>query len=54
MKARAWQVTVSIGCLTCSKAEVKTEELIQQADDLMYAAKLKGKNTVQYFEEPRR
>ena len=54
MKARAWQVTVSIGCLTCSKAEVKTEELIQQADDLMYAAKLKGKNTVQYSEEPRR
>ena len=48
MKARSWPVTVSIGSLTCSVADGDVEKLIEQADDLMYAAKLRGKNTVEY------
>ena len=48
MKERSWPVTVSVGSLTCAGSDGDVEKLIEQADDLMYAAKLKGKNTVQY------
>jgi diguanylate cyclase (GGDEF)-like protein len=48
MQAKAWPVTVSIGCFTCADGGGDVEELIRRADDLMYAAKLKGKNAVQY------
>jgi diguanylate cyclase (GGDEF)-like protein len=48
MQKKAWPVTVSIGSLTCSDSGEDIEALIRQADDLMYAAKLKGKNAVQY------
>ncbi|MGA2640794.1 MAG: GGDEF domain-containing protein [Spirochaetia bacterium] len=48
MQERARGVTVSIGSLTCSNAELSVEELIHQADDLMYAAKIKGRNTAEY------
>ena len=48
MKERSWPVTVSVGSLTCAGSDGDVEKLIEQADDLMYAAKLRGKNTVQY------
>jgi diguanylate cyclase (GGDEF)-like protein len=43
MKARSWPVTVSIGALTCSDANVDVEELLQRADRLMYVSKMQGK-----------
>jgi diguanylate cyclase (GGDEF)-like protein len=43
MKARSWPVTVSIGALTCSDANVDVEELLQRADHLMYVSKMQGK-----------
>jgi diguanylate cyclase (GGDEF)-like protein len=48
MQAGKWPVTVSIGALTHSGGVEDVEELIRKADNLMYAAKLKGKNSVQY------
>jgi diguanylate cyclase (GGDEF)-like protein len=48
MQARSCPVTVSIGSFTCSDATMDVEELIHQADDLMYAAKMEGKNAAKY------
>jgi diguanylate cyclase (GGDEF)-like protein len=46
MDRRGWPVTVSIGVLTCVDTNLGSEELLQQVDDLMYAAKIKGKNSI--------
>jgi diguanylate cyclase (GGDEF)-like protein len=43
-----WSTTFSIGALTCTLAPHSAEILIQQADDLMYRAKRRGKNTIEY------
>jgi diguanylate cyclase (GGDEF)-like protein len=53
MEAKSLAVTVSIGSLTCSGAEVEVEDLVKRADNLMYAAKEKGKNRAEYAEESR-
>jgi diguanylate cyclase (GGDEF)-like protein len=50
MQAGKWPVTVSIGSLTSSDGNEDIEDLIRRADNLMYKAKLKGKNSVQYSE----
>jgi diguanylate cyclase (GGDEF)-like protein len=49
MDRRGWPVTVSIGVLTCVGTNLGSEELLQQVDDLMYAAKIKGKNSIIFF-----
>src|SRR5271157_1601302 len=54
MQSRARPVTVSIGSLTCSDAGLDVDALIQKADDLMYAAKVKGRNTAEYAVTSRR
>jgi diguanylate cyclase (GGDEF)-like protein len=46
MDGTGWPVTASIGSLTCVAAASDVDECIRQADDLMYAAKAKGKNGV--------
>ena len=46
MDGTGWPVTASVGSLTCVDAAWDVDECIRQADDLMYAAKAKGKNTV--------
>jgi diguanylate cyclase (GGDEF)-like protein len=42
-----WPVTFSIGAVTCYKA-CHFDELIKEADDLMYAVKKSGKNKIEY------
>jgi diguanylate cyclase (GGDEF)-like protein len=54
MESRARSVTVSIGCVTCSNADLDGDALIQKADDLMYAAKVKGRNMVEFGVAPSR
>jgi diguanylate cyclase (GGDEF)-like protein len=48
MEKKGWPVTVSIGCLTLERTELSVEEIIKRADNLMYAAKMEGKNSVRY------
>jgi diguanylate cyclase (GGDEF)-like protein len=44
-----WQVTASIGVVTCTQPYDTTyDALLEKADKLMYAAKDKGKNTAQF------
>ena len=47
VKNHNWPVTFSIGVLTCYKS-CKLEELIKEADNLMYTAKESGKNKIEY------
>ena len=43
-----WPVTFSMGVLTCDAAPRDAEAAIDGADRLMYAAKARGGNSVQY------
>jgi len=43
-----WQVTASIGVVTCAEVNETYDELLGKADKLMYAAKEKGKNTAEF------
>ena len=45
-------ITASIGSLTCVDAAWDVDECIRQVDNLMYAAKAKGKNTVDSSSSP--
>ena len=48
MQKNNWPVTFSIGVLTCVDPKMTSDELIKQADDLMYLVKNSGKNSVNY------
>lgn len=54
MQRHGWPVTFSIGILTCDTAPQTRDELIRQADRLMYQVKNDGKNSIRYasFESP--
>jgi diguanylate cyclase (GGDEF)-like protein len=41
-----WQITFSMGVLTCTKPPTEINEVIHQADELMYSAKNNGKNAI--------
>ncbi|MDD2272560.1 MAG: GGDEF domain-containing protein [Desulfuromonadaceae bacterium] len=43
-----WQVTASIGVVTCTEVNDTYDELLGKADKLMYAAKEKGKNAAEF------
>ena len=43
-----WQVTASIGVVTCTEICETYDALLGKADKLMYVAKEKGKNAVEY------
>lgn len=45
-----WQVTASIGVVTCNKVSETFDVLLGKADKLMYAAKEKGKNSAEFME----
>ncbi len=45
---RGWPVTVSIGVLTSRDTALGVDELLKEVDDLMYASKMKGKNSVTF------
>ncbi len=48
MSNHKWQVTFSIGVLTCEQPFPTVDEIIVQADRLMYQVKSSGKNSVAY------
>jgi len=52
MESREWPVTMSVGSLTCRNPGFDVEELVKKADELMYQAKLKGKNQVSFISLP--
>jgi len=52
MENHNWGVTFSVGVLTCEGGVCTSENLIQQADNLMYSVKRGGKNNVRYVRLP--
>ena len=44
-----WQVTASIGVLTCTKVSDDYSTILSKADRLMYVAKEKGKNMAEFM-----
>jgi diguanylate cyclase (GGDEF)-like protein len=54
MDARGWPVTMSVGSLTCNDPLLGVDELIRKADELMYEAKLRGKNMMNFIVLPPR
>ncbi|MEO6051720.1 MAG: GGDEF domain-containing protein [Pyrinomonadaceae bacterium] len=48
MEKYGWSVTFSIGVVTCLSAPAAVTDVVQWGDDLVYAAKNSGKNTVRY------
>lgn len=48
MQRNNWPVTFSIGVLTCITIPEKMDDVIQQADALMYSIKKSGKNSAGY------
>jgi diguanylate cyclase (GGDEF)-like protein len=45
MMSKGWPITMSIGSLSCPNTRFGAEQLIKLADELMYQAKSKGKDT---------
>jgi diguanylate cyclase (GGDEF)-like protein len=52
MASLEWSITLSIGSQTSLDARLGADELIKKADDLMYEAKSKGKNTASFSSLP--
>ncbi len=48
MQEHQWPVTCSMGVLTCLGVPDSLDSLIRKADELAYAAKTGGKNTIRY------
>lgn len=48
MKAHGWFVTFSIGVATCIDPPHSVAEVVKFSDDLVYAAKNSGKNTIRH------
>ena len=48
MRGMNYQVTFSFGAATFSAPQASTDELLSKADQLMYSAKLRGKNQIVY------
>ncbi len=46
MRENKWPVTSSIGLVTCTPPPVLSENIIKEAEKLMYAAKSEGKNKI--------
>ena len=49
MKRSAWPVTFSMGAVTCVRPPYAAEQLINLADELMYAVKNSTKNDVRFI-----
>ncbi len=54
MARSKWPVTFSVGVVTCTAPPASMEHLVHLADQLMYAAKRRGKNCVEYTLYPDR
>jgi PleD family two-component response regulator len=45
---REWQVTLSVGVVTCGGARPSVDALLEQADRLMYEVKSSAKNGARF------
>ncbi len=52
MQLENWPLTFSMGVLTCNSPPASVDELLHRADQLMYAAKKEGRNSVHYGTYP--
>ena len=48
LRENQWQVTLSIGLLTCLAAPTSAEDLMRMADEQMYLVKKSGKNNISH------
>ncbi|MGH9202556.1 MAG: GGDEF domain-containing protein [Vicinamibacterales bacterium] len=48
MLQKDWPVTISIGVLTCQETPESVDDVMRRVDDLMYASKKRGKNSVTF------
>jgi diguanylate cyclase (GGDEF)-like protein len=48
LQERGWSVTVSIGVYTAANPHFEADDVIHKADELMYAAKVSGKNKIRW------
>ncbi|MDY6854501.1 MAG: GGDEF domain-containing protein [Thermodesulfobacteriota bacterium] len=48
MKSNGWPVTLSIGVATYNKIRGTVDEIMKEADTLMYSVKLNGKNMIKH------
>jgi diguanylate cyclase (GGDEF)-like protein len=48
MKQKEWPITFSMGAVTLAKAPDSSDDMLRQADALMYMAKHLGKNRLEY------
>ncbi len=48
MNRKGWEVTASIGVITCLGEINNPEDLIHMADELMYSAKKNSKDAINY------
>ena len=48
MREHQWQVTLSIGALTLVEPPDDVDEMVRDADHLMYSAKESGKNSIKF------
>ena len=48
VRAKGWPVTFSIGVVTWDAPPASVDEMLREADDLMYSAKRGGKNAVRH------
>jgi diguanylate cyclase (GGDEF)-like protein len=52
MQEDDWQVTISIGVLTCLKSPHDSREILGLVDELMYSVKHAGKNAIKFSTYP--
>jgi len=48
MRRNNWQVTFSVGALTCPSAPASLGDVLSEADELMYEVKRAGRNAIRY------
>ena len=48
LAGQGWPVTLSSGALTCTGCSVTVNEMLKEADELMYSVKNRGKNNTAY------
>jgi diguanylate cyclase (GGDEF)-like protein len=52
LQEQDWQVTISIGVLTCVNAALASREILGLVDELMYSVKHAGKNAIKFSTYP--
>jgi diguanylate cyclase (GGDEF)-like protein len=52
LQEQDWQVTISIGVLTCVNAPLTSREILGLVDELMYSVKHAGKNAIKFSTYP--